>query len=129
MLSVDADAWTSTELIEVIRAGESLLNIDIEESVANTLVTECFENVYVVQEVCYRLCIEEEIYETQLTKKSVGSGADVSSFIRGIIEEQSGRYDKFLEFFSERISETKLKCSSGYSFPFSRRLKNFWRWS
>lgn len=109
VLSVDADAWTHDELMGVIQKGEKLLNILLEPTVATDLVNECFENVYIVQEACYRLCESNNVFETQTTTKIVGADAEVTEVVLQIINEQSARYDKFVTYFSEGFQETTLQ--------------------
>ncbi len=52
VLAVDADAWSHDELLEVITAGETLLNVSFHPSFKRDLIDASFESVYIVQEAC-----------------------------------------------------------------------------
>ena len=54
VVSINADKWSLQELDEVIKAGESLLNIQFAPDFRQTLISGCFESVYILQEACYQ---------------------------------------------------------------------------
>jgi hypothetical protein len=54
VIAVAADTWSREDLLQVIEAGERLLNVELDEQLKNDLVEGCFESVSVVQEACYR---------------------------------------------------------------------------
>lgn len=109
VLSVNADAWSRDELLEVISRGEELLNITVDAEVKDSLVDSCFDSVYIVQEACYRLCVNEGVEVTQAEPKAIGSGTNVTLLVQQIVNEQSARYDNFLSGFAQGFQETVLQ--------------------
>jgi hypothetical protein len=133
VIAVDADAWSSEELASVIRSGEALLNIAFDEQTIDELLTGCFESVYIVQEACYRLCVNDGIALTQAEVRLVGEGANVDDLVRKIVEEQSARYDTFLSKFAEGFQETSLEMYKWILLPIlmveARALEKGITWS
>jgi hypothetical protein len=109
VLSVDADAWSKDELKDVISTGEKLLNITFDPTVVDQLVDGCSESVYIVQEACYRICIDEHIVETQTTSRQIGTGTNVSDRIIAIVDEQAARYDTFIAKVAAGFQQTQLE--------------------
>ena len=109
VLAVDADRWSAEQLREVIAKGEELLNIRINSDTAEAIVTSCFESVYIVQSACYQVCVDAGVYSTAAEPKEIGAGADVTSIVQSIVNEQSARYEAFLNAFSEGFQETQLE--------------------
>jgi len=133
VLAVDADAWSRDELMEVIHSGERLLNIEIDDAAAGSLVAGCFDSVYIVQESCYRLCNDEGLVETASQLRTIGAGADVPLLIRRIVDEQSARYDAFVINFAEGFQETQLQMYKWILLPVlwasSRHLERGLTWT
>ena len=115
--AVDADAWSREELLKVVSAGESLLNIQIDDTLKNVLVDGCFESVYIVQEACYRVCVNNGVHQTQPKTLTIGAGTDVAELVRSIVGEQSARYDAFLTNFSGGFQETQLQMHKWLLLP------------
>ncbi|WP_375742978.1 epsilon-toxin family protein [Corallococcus interemptor] len=109
LVPVDADRWDPEDLTSVISAGEALLNIAFPPKVKTEILLRCQKNIGVLQETCYRLCEKAGIWRTQPTKTNVGSVEEVDDIIHDIGTEQAGRYQKFLEDFSEGLNKTELE--------------------
>ena len=73
VVSVNADKWSHKELDEVIKVGESLLNIQFAPEFRDTLISQCFESVYILQEACYQCCIQSSVNLTQVENIVVGA--------------------------------------------------------
>lgn len=99
VVTVNADAWKTDELHEVIRAGEKLLGIRFADSFKSELVAGCFESVWVVQEGCHLACKRQGIMFSQDEVVVVGEGVDVPALIEEVVASQSDRYNGFLEHF------------------------------
>ncbi len=104
--SIDVDTWSSQSLREVLEAGEPLLNIKFDESTAKQLIEESSNTVSLLQEGCFRICEMEKIFETRRELTKVGSGIDVRSLMRDVVNDQAGRYMAFITNFSEGFQET-----------------------
>ena len=61
--SVNADEWSKDNLKELIKSGENYLNVFIPDMHKERLIEKSLNNLYVVQEVCYELCKENNVFE------------------------------------------------------------------
>jgi len=109
VLSVNADLWSKEELTEVIGCGETLLNVNFTEQFKDNLIESCFDSVHIVQEVCRRACRDVGVFETQNSNKIIDPSKPVSELIADTVKEQAGRYNGFLQDFSDGFQETDLK--------------------
>lgn len=117
VLSVDADAWSAQELAEVMAKGERLLNIQFHPGMRDALLSGCFDSVYIVQEACYRICIDAEVHSTCKDVLVVGETTDIPQLIRDVVSEQSARYGKFLDGFSGGLQETEYEMHKWILLP------------
>lgn len=110
VIAVDADAWSTPQLTEVISVGERLLDVSFDDDFKTALIAACFESVSLVQVACHKVCEEAGITASVQGKtKVVGEGIDAYKVIRGIVERQSGRYSGFLQDFASGFQETQLE--------------------
>lgn len=109
VIPIDVDRWTTDELQEVISLGERLLNVTFRKEFRDDLVENCYNSVYIVQEVCMRACEQASIFETQSNPTVVPTELFARGLIKKVVEEQSGRYRAFLNSFAYGFSETKLE--------------------
>lgn len=109
IVAINADEWTKDELREVIDMGETLLNIQFDETFKESLLEECFDSVYIVQEACYKCCIEHNINQTVEENQLVGENIDAKDTVRMVVNEQSGRYMSFISQFASGFQETALQ--------------------
>jgi hypothetical protein len=120
VLAVNADTWTTDELLAVISEGERLLNLALDKRLRDELVGGAFESVAVVQEACYRLCEREGIVETLDEPRTIGEGAAAPDLIRDVIDEQSARYSAFLSRFAAGFMQTELEMYKWLLYPVLR---------
>ena len=107
--SVNADAWTNEELIRLINDGEYLLNVTFDDETKKKLITESLQNVYVVQEVCYHLCIENKINQTHEGDQFQLDCSKLENFLDQVVSQHSGRYNKFISSLTEGFQPTELE--------------------
>jgi len=88
-------------------AGEALLSINFDEGIKNHLIAEAYESVFIVQEVCYHICVENDISETQKKITPVVNRKDILHHIYTIIGEQKFRYQSFLTNYSRGFANGK----------------------
>lgn len=117
LASINVDAWSAADLLEVIAKGENLLNIEFPGQFKDELIQNCLESVYIVQEACNRACIDAEIYETQesTTRIDVPSGA--AALVRMIVDEQAARYRASLARFADGFKDTQLEMHKWILYP------------
>jgi hypothetical protein len=117
VISVNADRWSDQELRNVIDEGGRLLGISFDEEFKKTLVASCLESVYIVQEVCRRVCLQAAIHGTQSAWRIVGVGLDVASIIKDVVDEQTARYSAFLTNYSDGFQDTDLEMHKWLLYP------------
>lgn len=108
VVSVNADRWTKDDLRRVIRKGGDLLNVEFDGEFVETLIANCFDSVYLVQEVCLKTCRDLKIYETSDNKVKAGDKNNVIDDIKAIVDKNTGRYQTFLNSFSMGFQVTNL---------------------
>jgi hypothetical protein len=107
--SVNADSWEPHELKKLIDDGEYLLNISFDEETKDKLIAESLQNVYVVQEVCYELCVENNVHETVQGQQKILDCTKLDVFIEKIVGQHAGRYNKFISSFIDGFQPTELE--------------------
>lgn len=124
IVGVNADRWTKEELLEVISVGEALLNISFAESFKAAVISGSLDSVYIVQEACYQACLAKNINFTQDVQiHEVGADADVSTLIREVVNQQTGRYNAFITLFASGFQETALQMYKWLLYPVLTALK------
>lgn len=109
IVGVNADKWTREELKQVMSAGEKLLNISFADTFRESLLSACFDSVYILQEACYKCCQEHGIYHSQESHITIGQDADANIYVRSVVNEQSGRYHSFILQFAAGFQDTALQ--------------------
>ncbi len=107
--SINADSWTPSDLNKVIRNGFSLMNISFPDDVVELATEACQGNVGLLQEICYKICEENEIWTTQVEHKVIGTTKDVTRLVAQISDEHAARYKNFLSKFGEGLGTTELE--------------------
>ncbi len=133
ILSINADKWTIDELAEVITAGEALLNIQFDNTFKRDILNNCFNSVYILQEVCYNCCQQEGVYRTQDIQKIIGSKLNAKDMIRDVVNQQTGRFNSFITQFADGFQETTYQMYRWLLYPIltsdTASLQNGLRWS
>lgn len=117
IFGINADKWSRDELMEVITAGEALLNIQFTDEFKKVLLDHCLDSVFIVQEVCYQACRASGVHATGVKQIEVGDGLDVLKLIRDVVNEQTGRYNSFIVQFAAGFQETDLKMPMWLLYP------------
>ena len=117
VIAIDADAWNSGQLAEVISVGEQLLNVVFPEHFKSELIAGSFQSVYLVQEACHRACTGAGIHQTEKSSREVNSVKTAQEYISEIVNEQGGRYKSFLINFSMEFQDTELEMFRWLLYP------------
>jgi len=107
--AINADAWSSDELQEVIKAGEVLLNIEFPEEFCNQLIDASQGSVYVLQEACYMACTNAGFFHTADQLTAIGAGVNVAELVKSVVDQSKGRYNSFLVSFADGFQTTNLE--------------------
>jgi hypothetical protein len=117
VIAIDADKWHDKELLRVIDDGAKLLNIQFANHFKDALLSESYDSVYIVQEVCAKACLEEKVKETQNRLCIIGNALVVSDLVKSVVNQQSGRYSSFIAQFSEGFQDTRLEMHKWLLYP------------
>lgn len=117
VVSVDADAWTSEELFEVIEAGEFLLNVYFPTNFRESLASRSLGSVYIVQEVCRRVCEDNNIVSTQKENTALHLEKSIEEYIAEVVAESGPRYSAFLSSFAGGFQGTTLEMYKWILYP------------
>ena len=109
LTNINVDLWPDDLLKRVIDNGKPLLNIQFSEEVESEIISISQDNVGLLQELCYRLCEEHDVWSTQDETKVIGTIEQVKELAKEIADDQAGRYSIFLAKFSEGLSVTELE--------------------
>lgn len=109
VISINADKWSKLDLHKVIITGGQLLNISFSDKIRHEIVDSSYENVYIVQEACFKACESLGISETQERYRYIDEEIDVEKLIKKIVNQQSGRYNSFLANFADGFQDTSLQ--------------------
>lgn len=117
VISVDADAWQTGDLMQVIEAGESLLNIKFPTAFKAQLISDALNSVYIVQECCYKACKLHNIHETKDVPFIFPIDLDAKGLVGTVIQEQGARYSSFLTNFAAGFQDTQLEMYKWLLYP------------
>jgi len=118
VLSINADEWSSSKLLEVIQKGENLLNIKFSDDLSRTIVENCNNSVFILQEVCLKVCKEKGVEKKSPSSISISlEDLDIFNITKDIVDQQSGRYNSFLSSFSLGFQETELEMYKWLLYP------------
>jgi hypothetical protein len=117
ILAINADKWTNDELQEVISKGEDMLRIKLDSTFKRVLLENCFDNVYIIQEACYQACVKQGVNFTQESLVLVGEDLDAKQVIQEVVNQQTGRYNSFINQFSAGFQETALQMYKWLLYP------------
>jgi hypothetical protein len=102
--AISADSWSQHQLQEVVAKGEALLKVQFGAPFVQKLVADCYSSVWIVQEACYRLCIEKEIQPGTAYAAPLGTEKDAARLIAEIIDSQSTQYLHFIRAFTQNAA-------------------------
>lgn len=106
---IDADKWNPKDLASVISEGEKLLHVKFSNSFIDTLLDDCHSSVHIVQETCHECCRNHDIYSTREKLTEIGDSTEASSLIKHVVSQHAGRYNSFLNQYSEGFQVTELE--------------------
>lgn len=109
VISINADLWTKEDLDELFYNSESLLNISFSETFKNDVKENCNGSVFLVQQLCHKVCKDIGITCTQESPIIVGNNFDTKTEIKTILDSQNSRYLKFITEFSAGFDQTELE--------------------
>lgn len=107
--TINADVWHEEELREAIRVGEQHLNVEFSDGFVSSLVSSCFDNIYVVQEVCLQACLKAGVTHRGDRVIQIDEPRDAGLLIAEVVDKQSARFGDFLTNFATGFGQTSLE--------------------
>jgi hypothetical protein len=107
--TINVDRWEPEDLDRVIAEGEPLLNIQFSQTVRDRMIEGCEGNVGLLQELCYRMCEQEGIWETLEDHREIDDEEYVSEQLTELAEAQAARYLNALADFPKGFGTTELE--------------------
>lgn len=117
VVSVDADEWSKIELHEVVTTGEKLLNVSFPDGFKEAVAEQSLGSVYIVQEVCRRVCEENFIVKTREDHSSLVLSRGISEYIADVVKESGPRYSAFLTSFAGGFQDSALEMYKWILYP------------
>lgn len=115
--SIDADKWTDSQLNQVMIKGEKLLNIKFSKETREEILKWSIGSVFILQELCQKICFEGGIEVTKDELTDVSTNSSVFDLTENIINQQTGRYNSFLQAFYYGFQENELKMHRWILYP------------
>jgi len=117
VIAVNADEWNHNQLRRVIEKGEDILNVKYDLDFKDDLIRNCFDSVYIVQEVCRNVALDQGVSETQPKLKRLAEETDAKGMINKVVNDQSARYRGFIRQFSDGFQATELEMYKWILYP------------
>jgi hypothetical protein len=117
VVSIDADEWSRTDLLKVFEAGEQLLNVSFPKQFKENLISQALHSVYIVQDCCYKACMESGVSETRPSLFELPATLDAGKLVKSVIHEQGARYASFLTNFAAGFGTTQLEMYKWLLYP------------
>jgi hypothetical protein len=106
--SIPADTWTEDELKSVIRAGQSLLNVEFSDAVVDELIARSQRNVGLLQEACRQMCIGRNVFSTAPETIVFDDLGEAASAYAYVADQLAARYANVISQFSEGLRDQEL---------------------
>ncbi len=109
IVSVNADKWLDENIDELFIVSEALLNISFSESFKKSAKERCNGSIFLVQQLCMKVCEAQNITKTQHEQTLVAKNIDITNEIKSVLDMHTGRFTKFLMDFSAGFQPTDLE--------------------
>lgn len=117
VVSVDADEWSMQELADVVTAGEQLLVVRFPDGFKQQVAEKSRGSVYIVQEVCRRVCEANRVVETQQDWFELKLDRPIEDYVGQVVAESGPRYSAFLTSFAGGFQDTTLEMYRWILYP------------
>jgi len=114
---INADRWDDGDLKQVITDGAALMGITFNQDFIDSLIAGCKSSVSLVQEVCHHLCIKSGIHQTREDNPHLGKAHEATELLKWAVDQHTGRYNSFLNGFSEGFQSTALEMYKWLLYP------------
>ncbi|WP_137225757.1 hypothetical protein [Shewanella sp. MEBiC00475] len=108
IVSINADEWLDENIDELFSVSEALLNISFLEEFKVSVKANCNGSIFLVQQLCMKVCEEQGITRTQEEQTEVAKDIDIEKEIKSVLDMHTGRFTKFLMDFSAGFQATDL---------------------
>jgi len=108
IVSINADEWLDEDIDELFSVSEALLNISFLKEFKDSVKVNCNGSIFLVQQLCMKVCEEQGIMRTQENQTEVAKNIDIKKEIKSVLDMHTGRFTKFLMDFSAGFQATEL---------------------
>ncbi len=109
IVSINADLWLDENFDELFSVSEALLNISFSDSFKYNVKEKCNGSIFLVQQLCMKVCEAQGISRTQAVNTNVAENIDITAEIKSVLNMHTGRFTKFLMDFSAGFQPTDLE--------------------
>lgn len=99
--SINVDAWTASELEDVVTRGTVALNLRFTLQLTQRLVELSCGNVGILQQLCQHVCQLAGIDGTDTVERTLADPDLADTALRTLVEANAGRYRLFIERYGE----------------------------
>ena len=112
--NIEMPIWERDELSNIAKLGFKSLNVDIEQSIVDTMTEEAYGSPFLMQQFCRELCTKNNIVEYKIIKRTIPADMDITDVFEKIAEH-SGRsmFDKLKRGPRARSDRKKRKLKNG----------------
>ncbi len=106
--TINLDTFKKEELYEILKKGESTLNIELSDEVKQLIVENSYERAYILQGICRYLCENESIKAKMKSTKVISDPDIVKSACKVFAESEKGTYHStFLKIYCAATKRNK----------------------
>lgn|SRR5487761_437455 len=99
--------WSSSELEKVLNLGAANLGISFSPNVRETLISDAYGNVGLLQRLAKALCLEEGIEEARSDAPFITSGESLDRARAAVANSMRTRYESFADNFVQGLRRLK----------------------
>ncbi len=101
ILEIPVENFTESQLEEIISLGEIALNIEIQDSIKKKIIQESSGSASLLQNICQRICMISEIYNTQNKIKIIEKIDIIEQACKEIANENRSFYEQVFDKISK----------------------------
>lgn len=73
------------------------------------LIERSSESVFIVQEACFLVCNQEDVYQTQPVARTIATDLSAREIVKEVVDKHTGRFNSFITQFADGFQATELE--------------------
>jgi hypothetical protein len=115
IVEIPVEPWEDHEFEEIARKGETVLNVSFDAELLENIKHECFSSIGIFQELCKRICIENNVLERQPERRIIRDNTLFNNAVQSELKKYGQRHVKsFRAFVTKSKSFKRLGPSVAY---------------